>query len=41
MEIHSMIKSMQEAMLGRAEGTDDADDVMSTAGVVGGYAAVC
>ena len=36
-----MLKSMQEAMLGRAEGTDDADDVMSTAGVAGGFAAVC
>ena len=33
-----MLKSMQEAMLGRAEGTDDADDVMSTAGLAGGYA---
>ena len=41
LEIYSMLKSMQGAMLGRAEGTDDADDVMSTAGVVGGYAAVC
>ena len=40
-EIYTMLKSMQEAMLGRAEGTDDADDVMSTAGVAGGYAAVC
>ena len=36
-----MLKSMQEAMLGQAEGTDDADDVMSTAGLAGGYASAC
>ena len=36
-----MLKSMQEAMLGQAEGTDDADDVMSTAELAGGYASAC